>query len=185
MRRLTDRLIYVVRNNLLHLSNEMLLKRPNPQQWSIAQCMEHLNKINVFYLDKIEKAIKDSLAQGLQPKQEHKVGWMGKTFVQSVYLDDQNQPIHKSKTPRIYMPMLGENADAKAVLNHFIALQLRLFDLLEQAGQANLKKMRLATPSFFVKMSLGNVLLYLVYHNQRHVVQAHKALYDNYFASLL
>ena len=58
----------------------------------------------------------------------------------------------------------------------FIALQEELLDLLEVAKNKNLDKIKTKTTLPLVKFKLGDTLRFVIHHNERHIVQAKKAL---------
>ncbi|MDO4729111.1 MAG: DinB family protein, partial [Bacteroidota bacterium] len=58
-------------------------------------------------------------------------------------------------------------------LEKFIDQQTELLDLLQQAYNVDLIKVKTKTSiSKFIKLRLGDTLQFVVFHNQRHILQA-------------
>ncbi|WP_353959979.1 hypothetical protein [Chryseobacterium tructae] len=65
----------------------------------------------------------------------------------------------------------------KGVVNEFIQQQQQLLDLLEKAKHINLEKTKTAISiSKLITLKLGDTFRFVIYHNQRHIVQAEKVI---------
>lgn len=59
----------------------------------------------------------------------------------------------------------------------FIGQQQQLLKLLQAARMVNLNKVKTRISiSRFVKIKLGNTFRFVIYHNQRHILQAKRVL---------
>ena len=74
----------------------------------------------------------------------------------------------KSKNP-IYSKLNNEK-----VLLEFLDLQSELKVLLEKARTKNLTKIKTSITLPLLKFRLGDTLRFVIYHNERHIVQAKK-----------
>ncbi|WP_090786684.1 DinB family protein [Pedobacter sp. ok626] len=146
-----------------------LSERNAPNEWSILECIEHLNLYGSFYLPAIEKAI-------LSQKTIHnscvfKSGILGNYFVNLVKL--KQAKIKKMSTAKTMDPF--EKQLTITTIDRFLKQQERLKSLLEQARYVDITKAK--TPisiSRFIKLRLGDILRFMVYHIERHVAQANK-----------
>jgi uncharacterized damage-inducible protein DinB len=151
---------------LLSLSEQELNTRPAEDQWSTAQVIAHLAHYNTIYLPRIASA----LAEGHKSSTAYKPGWLGNYFTKLMQpLPDGRLP-SKMKAPGASVP--PAQLDAHQQMKTFIAQQEQFIGLLQQAGSADLGKIRIATSiSSLLKLKLGDTFRFLVAHQQRHFVQ--------------
>lgn len=154
------------------LSPVVLNARNAPKSWSILECLEHLNRYGDFYIPELEKQIKTSQ----HPSSNlFKSGWLGNYFAQSMLVKEGMKPIKTFAS----MNPIGSTLN-KDVVSTFIAQQYTLLELLEKAKNINLCKTKTGISiSKWIKLRLGDTLRVVIYHNQRHMVQAKKVLQKN------
>lgn len=154
-------------------SPSRLLKQPAEKKWSAAQCLEHLNSYGRYYLPQIEYAIQAAKQKGHEATDEFKAGLLGNYFYQMM-LPKEGKP-KKMSAPKDHQPIA--NLDADKVVSEFIDQQERLLVLLEKARKINLEKAKVPISiAKFIKLKLGDVFMFLIAHNYRHVLQAERAL---------
>ena len=79
------------------------------------------------------------------------------------------------KTFKVMNPA-GSKLDRK-VLEKFIGQQKTTLELLEKAAMVSLTKTKTSISiSSWIKLRLGDTLRVVIYHNQRHLVQAAKVM---------
>jgi hypothetical protein len=155
------------------LSPEKMLQQPAEGKWSAAQCLEHLNAYGRYYLTAIEKEISEQTAIS-QPPNTFRAGWLGNYFTR-LMLPKEDGKVTKMSAPKEYSPNNKLNSDR--VLAEFINQQEKLLQLLEAARKVDLDKIRIPISIMrFIKLKLGDVFLFLIAHNYRHVLQAERAL---------
>jgi hypothetical protein len=154
---------------MLQLGEERLNKRPAPESWSALECIEHLNYYGDFYLPEIAQRMAQS---SYPPKAIFKSGWLGNYFAKSLLPKEQ---LNAMKTFKSMDPM-GSTLDS-SVLSTFLQQQVETLSLLERAKDVDLNKTKTAISiSKLIKLRLGDTFRVLIYHNQRHVMQAERAL---------
>lgn len=154
---------------LRQLSEERLNQRPGPESWSALECIEHLNRYGDFYLPEITQRIAQS---DHSPKAVFKSGWLGNYFAKSML---PKESLNTMKTFSSMDPM-GSELDA-SVLSTFLQQQVETLSLLERAKEVDLTKTKTAISiTKLIKLRLGDTFRVLIYHNQRHVLQAERAL---------
>lgn len=85
------------------------------------------------------------------------------------------EKLHNIKTFKDKKPVNSQLT--RAVLGRFVEQQKTLLDLLEQAREQDLSKVKTGISiSKFIKLRLGDTFRILVYHNQRHIVQAKRVI---------
>lgn len=148
--------------------------RNHPAQWSALECLEHLNRYGEFYLPEIEKAI---LSQKKNPRAHtFKSGLLGNYFANLMRV--KNGRITKMKTPADKNP-LGSQLSVSTV-DRFLKQLEMLKSLLHQARQIDLTKTKVPISlTRFVRLRLGDTFRLLVYHIERHIMQANSVLEDS------
>ena len=140
--------------------------------WSVAQTLEHLNMYNRHYLPLIEKAMvpitRDYSAWFLP-------GFWGNYFTKMIAPTNVYEIKNKMKTLKNFSPSKGLNVEQ--VFNEFFKQQQKFLHLLEIAKKRNLNNIRVPiTISRFIRLKLGDILRFLVAHQQRHMIQARNAV---------
>lgn len=151
---------------LISLSPSCLVKGPGRNAWNALQCAEHLNRYCVFYLPQLREALRytgNSTA--------FKSSIIGNMLVKTV---DPIVKKRKMKTFRAMNPSVME-AD-EAALSRFKSYQQELLDLLKDFEETDLNcKCIAVTFTKLIKLTTGDTLRFMVYHNRRHITQALKA----------
>ena len=155
-----------------NLKNESLASlnwKQETKSWSVLECIEHLNRYGNFYVPEITNKIEASKHVN---STVFKSNWLGNYFSKSVMYSEQ---LNKMKTFKSMNP-LNSSLTIKT-LDHFIKHQHQLIDLLTKSKSVNLDKTKTAISiSKLIKLKLGDTFRVVIYHNQRHIKQAEKAL---------
>ncbi len=154
---------------LNHKDFTTLNQKANPESWSALECLQHLNLYGDFYLPEIEQRMKASkhLSQPV-----FKSTWLGNKFAEML---KPREKLNKMPAPKDKNPV-GSQLD-KPVVEKFIAQQHKMLSLLERAKAVNLQKTKASiTLSKFIKLRLGDIFRVVIYHNERHLEQAFKAV---------
>lgn len=146
-----------------------LNQRPNKDAWSSLECIEHLNRYSRFYLPEITKQMETG------PRSKSSTftsSWLGNYFAKSM-LPRADKP-NKMKTLRSMNPV-GSELD-KQVLRQFLDDQHHMLELLERGSDRDLTRIKTGISiSKWIKLRLGDTFRVVIYHNQRHLIQALKA----------
>lgn len=157
---------------------------PAPGQWSMAQCLEHLNIYGRFYLPAIEKAIQQGKTKGHLAVANYSPGWLGAYFTNLMRPGAAGQLKSKMKAPKNAIP--AAQPDARAMLAEFIDQQETMLKLLDSASLVHLERLRVPislTP--WIRLQLGDTFSFVIAHLERHVLQAGRALEATQTISLL
>ncbi len=148
---------------------DAVLLQPAPDGgWSIAQCLDHLNGYGHFYLPEIEKNLNQSSAN----TPTFTSTWLGTYFTRMM---EPSTGTKKYKAFKNHVP--PPNLNAAAVMAEFIQQQETLLQYLKQARAANLDVIKIPLSiTKWIKLKLGDVLQFLIAHNERHVQQAKRHL---------
>jgi hypothetical protein len=143
--------------------------------WSAMQCLAHLNSYGDYYLPEIEKAIRNAKAHSQSGASYFTPGRLGNYFTNMMNPGENGLPAKKMKAFKAYIPASEGNSDQ--VIATFIEQQEKLFTLIEAAKAIDLNKTKVPVSiAKFIKLKLGDVFMFLIAHNYRHVLQAERAL---------
>jgi hypothetical protein len=152
------------------LPTNQLNYRNAAQSWCALECLEHVNLLGDFYLDEIEKRI--GKAKGGPGKYFHS-GVIGGYLADAML--PKNGAVKKVKSFRSKDPM--HTGLPPAAIDRYLEQQHRMIGLLELAREVDLGKVRVSISiSRFFKLKLGDVFRLVIYHNQRHMLQADNVL---------
>lgn len=174
-KQLIDELIQSTRRNLDAVEGfskepyEKLNQRGSEKHWSAFECIEHLNRYSDFYLPEIARRIENANT----PADKIFVsGLLGNYFAESMR---PRKNLRKIRTFKDKDP-IGSDLD-KSVLIKFVQNQRDLLDLLTKAREISLRRTRTSVSiATWIKLRLGDTLRVVVYHNERHLMQAEKAI---------
>lgn len=151
------------------LSTEKLNWRGEKDSWSILECFEHLNLYGDFYIPEIKKSIESSKTK---PKENFNSGILGNYFAKSML---PKEKLNKMKTFKDKNP-IGSKLN-KTTIERFISQQEKILTLLDKSREIDLNTTKTAISiSKLIKLKIGDTFRVVVYHNQRHIVQAKKIL---------
>lgn len=151
--------------SLKKLSEKELNYKESSGEWSILECIEHLNIYGDFY----NPAIKESIQKTTTTSSKiFKSGVLGNYFVNLIA---PKEKLNKMKTLKENNP-LGSCLDID-VINRFINQQKEYLELIEQSKNINLTKTKTAISiTKLIKLRLGDTLRFITAHNERHMLQA-------------
>lgn len=155
--------------SLEQLSTQQLQYRQHENSWSILECLEHLNLYGKFYIPKIRKALENSNSKKVNT---FKSGFLGNKFALSMLPNNQMKSMNtfKSKNP------IHATLNRKYVIAQFLKQQKDLLNLLKISKDKNISKIYTATTLPLIKFRLGDTFRFVIYHNERHIVQAKRIL---------
>lgn len=170
LNQITTRIIEGVKPYRL-LDDSLFLQRLAPQQWSIAECLEHLNLYGEFYIPVIHEFISKNAETPPQPV--YHPGPLGNYFARSMKVNQDGFPLRKMKTFKDKNPigMVPE----RSVLDRFINQQESYLELLRLAGYTDINQKGIPiTITRLIRLKLGDALRFIIYHNERHWLQAER-----------
>jgi hypothetical protein len=153
------------------LTSERWSMRPALDQWSVAECLIHLNLTSEAFLPLISDAIIRGRALKLfasGPFRRDIVGW----FVHWI----TEPPVRvRVRTTAPFVPSGVEPKDS--VLNLFDTLQARLVSCLHDAAGLDLGRLRITSPfDSRLRYNLYSCLRILPAHQRHHLAQAEEAI---------
>jgi hypothetical protein len=155
-----------VANIFQPLDDAALMWRPNPKEWSILICFDHLNQTYNYYQAKIERALAAPFLVEANEDNYRPSVWGG------IYMFFALNPRMSFPTPAALMPTLSPE---RAALEQYLTKQQELLHLLSQLDRVDLARTRIPIEKS-VAFNLGDCLKILVYHDSLHIRQARNVL---------
>lgn len=155
------------------LSPARLWWRPEPDAWSIGECLEHLVLTGEAYLEVLDESIAEGRRRGLVAERPYRTGLVGR------WLAALLEPPPRFGVPapgriRPRRPGPGGGPDASP-LPRFEALRGRLGERLEAADGLDLRRIRVTSPFFWwLRFDLGSAFRIVAAHERRHLWQARR-----------
>lgn len=142
----------------------LLCQKKTAKEWSILECVEHLNLYSDFYLPQVERKI---AVPRTSSAPTFKAGLLGNYFSKMML---PREKINKMKTAMDMNP-LNANLD-KSVIDRFLLHQSKLIELLKTSENVSLSKIKIKTSiSSLIKLQLGDCFQFLNNHTIRHIAQ--------------
>jgi hypothetical protein len=163
-----------IQQTVLHyqyIELELLNHKASPESWSALECLEHLNLYGDYYLPEMEK----SILQGKTAKLEtYTPGFLGDYFAKTMQVKP-NGSLKRMKSPSDKIP--ASSRLGITTTDRFLKQTDHLLRLLDLAVTTDLQHSK--TPisiSKWVKLRLGDTFRFYVYHIERHIAQAERAI---------
>lgn len=145
--------------------------RPNEYTWSLIDIFSHLNEFSRFYHEAITSKI--ARTRYTEPKENFVSSPLGKAGWSSMKLGNAKNVKRKFNAPKAYNPTFEKDIVDESAIEHFTAYQSEWLEILEKVKTVNIRRVKIPISiSKIVKFRLGDTLLYVTYHNERHVQQA-------------
>ena len=152
------------------LSEAQLNWKPSPEQWSIAQCLEHLaitsGKFDNYFSLALERARKK---RPITNAPAYKPSIVGGWLARQVNPDGGR----KLPAPKAFRP--SEVSNIHTPLDLFLNQQVKFIDFVCQCNGIDYNKTRLRSPvTPLMRYSLADAFVITVLHSQRHLGQARR-----------
>lgn len=145
---------------------------PVKGKWSIVQVLEHVNAFNRHYLPELEKQLSVITYKN---NTWFNSGFFGEKLVKSQKPTNVFEVKNKMRTLKKYN--FPNSLNVETVLNEYLQHQDKLLQLLDLAKNKDLNQLRFPlTFTKLIKLRLGDLLRFLIAHEQRHMIQARNTL---------
>lgn len=153
------------------LSAAQLNWRPNPDEWSIAYCVEHVIVANAGYFAPIGQILAGTKAGSLWERLPLLPGLFGGFLIRSLAPGARGFV----PAPKAFLP--GSTDISADVLDRFKAQQAELLALMERCRGLDAAKIIVTSPAAdFITYSLLDAFRIIVVHMQHHLHQTAKLL---------
>lgn len=149
--------------------------KPSAEQWSVAQCFEHLLTSNKGYFPIIDNVLAGQ-KQTLWQSMPGLPGLAGKLLIKSL----DPAATRKLKAPKSFQP--SESDISSSVINDFVEQQARIVEKMKATAHLNLEKIVISSPALgAITYSLMDAYRIIVVHEQRHFQQARRVTEEQGF----
>jgi hypothetical protein len=167
---ITEENINQVDKWMTKLSDKQLNWRPNPGVWSVAEILSHLNAYARYYHPAVKNKIETTRYRNA--KEEFISSPLGRSAWKSMKLGRALNVKRKFKAPKGYNPSIDPSLVNGNELIDFKANQNELLEILKLSANVNVRKVKIPISiSKIVRLRLGDALMFVVYHNERHMQQ--------------
>jgi hypothetical protein len=155
------------RNHFSGLSEEQFNWKANLNEWSVAQCLEHLRMNGISFMPVLDRVIRDKSGTFDDENMEYRHGFIGKRAIRII----GPESTRKFKTTKNMDPRLSNYA--LSALDDFVEFQSVLQNYIEDFRKVNIRNTIIPFPGFPIfRLSLGDMLKFIIEHEKRHIKQA-------------
>jgi len=140
--------------------------RPSPKQWSICECLTHLNVTDERDLPAMDSEIDRGRAAGITGHGPFQYSFMSRRMVRSM----EPPPKFRFKAPKVFLPVSDQPKDK--VMAEFLSIHDRMMELVTKSNGLDLAKITVPSPIKLIRFSLGQRFALLAAHDRRHLYQA-------------
>ncbi|MGZ8544033.1 MAG: DinB family protein [Flavisolibacter sp.] len=171
-----DALATQVQDSFGSLNTEQLNWKPQPGQWSIAQCLDHLIVSNNTYFPTFDKVLNEGYRLTLLQKMNPFKKSLGAMMIKSLGPGSSK----KFTAPQIFTPSSSDVSGD--IVSVFVSAQNKLKTYFQNLSEKDSNKILIASPvSSFITYSLADAMEIITVHEQRHVNQALKVFHQPNF----
>ena len=161
-----------LRNNIEFIPLDSLKFKPGKEEWSVLECIEHLNLQLDWYIPRIRKKIH---LRKVKTGDSYSTGFFGDRMVSSME-PDQGEVRYPMKTFRNFNPSRSPR-EGKKVIDQFKWYLDELDKALVDSVDLDLGKIRVRSAiGSILRFKLGDCYRFILAHNERHLLQCKKAL---------
>jgi len=175
LRNITESNISFVTKKCTYLGENQITWKPSNDSWNIQEVLSHLNSYSAYYhqifVEKIQHTKFVNVKENFVPSP------LGRSAWKSMKLGRLNNVKRKFGAPKNLNPSLTTEILDIDSSNNFLKSQNQLLTILVEAEKVNLRKVKIPISiSKIVRFRLGDALMFVVYHNERHIQQVKNIL---------
>jgi len=171
LQKITESSIDSVQKKFSKLTDNQLDWRPNSETWSIREIFAHINEYVLFYHPAFLKKIDTTRFK--DAKENFVSSPLGRSAWKMMKLGNAKNVKRKFRAAKLYNPQIVQSIVKPTAINDFIDSQHEFLVILEKAKTINIRKSKIGISiSKIIRLRFGDGLLFVVYHNERHVQQA-------------
>lgn len=149
------------------LRSDQLAWRPAPGRWSIAECLEHLNRTAETMMPGIDAAIAEARAHGLTRRAPYRPGIIERFVLKGT------EPPPKAKMKAVKTLAPATDFDPMAAVARFFDFQDELGRRIAACNDVDLARVKVPSPvASWLRYRLGFAFHFFLAHERRHLWQA-------------
>jgi hypothetical protein len=171
LKSITQENINFIKKKFSHLNDDQKNWRKDLDSWSINEIFAHLNEYALYYHQAFSSKINRTRFR--DTKDVFISSPLGRSAWKSMKLGNAKNVKRKFKAQRTYNPSIHPELLKEQAIEQFNESQVELLSIIDRAQTVNLRKVKIPISiSKIVRLKLGDALLFVVYHNERHMYQA-------------
>jgi hypothetical protein len=141
--------------------------KPGADQWSVAQCFDHLVTANESFFPIFEKVLSGEKKNTFWESLPWLPAFWGKMLIKAVAPESKR----KLKAPKIFHPS-SSNVDG-AIIGRFVDQQNQVIRYMKATEDLDLEKIKISSPvTHLITYSLMDAYRIIITHEKRHLLQA-------------
>ena len=172
---IVDENIEFVEKKCQHFSAEQKNWKPDPSSWSISEVFAHLNRYADYYHPAFKSKVEKTKFR--KPTDNFVSSPLGKASWKSMKLGRLKNIKRKFKAPPGYNPSNNPELITGNDEKLFLENQRTFLQTMEAAKEINLRKAKISISlSKIIKFRFGDALMFVIYHDERHIEQIKKIM---------
>ena len=168
--KITQENIELVNKSIRKMSENQLNWIPNPGVWSVTQVLAHLNEYGRYYHPTLTRKIENTRFDST--KEAFVSSPLGRSAWKSMKLGNAKNVKRKFRAQKGYNPSFDKDLVKGNEIDVFLEQQNELLTIIEKSEKVNMRRVKIPISiSKIIRLRLGDALLFVVYHNQRHMQQ--------------
>ncbi len=177
---ITQENLSFVQKKCVHLGEQQMIWRSSSTSWSIQEVLSHLNSYSEYYNKLILSKIRRKKHKNA--KEQFISSPLGRSAWRSMKLGRANNIKRKFQATKNYNPTTNPDLLDEHSVENFIHSQEEMLTILDKAKEVNLKKIKIPMSiSKIIRLRLGDALMFVIYHNERHIQQIKNILNHSNF----
>lgn len=169
-----------IKKKCVFLGDNQIIWRPSSSSWNIQEVLSHLISYSAYYNPLILDKLLDTKFKA--SKEQFLSSPLGRSAWKSMKLGRANNIKRKFRATKHYNPTTNPDLLDSNSIEHFIQSQEEMLTILDKAKEVNLRKIKVPMSiSKIIRLRLGDALMFIVYHNERHVQQIKNILNHSNF----
>jgi hypothetical protein len=149
------------------LTAQQLNWKPGADQWSVAQCFDHLVTANESFFPIFDKVLSGEKKNAFWESLPWLPAFWGKMLIKAV----APESTRKLKAPKIFHPS-SSSVDG-AIIRRFIDRQYQVIRYMKATEDLDLEKIKISSPvTNLITYSLMDAYKIIINHAKRHLLQA-------------
>lgn len=155
-----------VEQKLETLSESQIQWKPAPNQWSVLECLTHLNMVSQYYANQLKFKL-EHIPKNEHPSLDFQMSFNGKIMLG--FVDPKSA--RKIPAPSMFKPK-PYHLETPKVLKRYYGILTDLEEAIQKSHQLDWNAKLQSPFTSLLKFRVGDVLIFVLAHQQRHINQA-------------
>jgi uncharacterized damage-inducible protein DinB len=168
--KITQSNIEIIKDYIKKMSDTQLNWKPSKTSWSVNEVLSHLNEYGRYYNPVFIRKIENT--RFTSTKEAFLSSPLGRSAWKSMKLGNAKNIKRKIKSAKDSNPIFTPSLLEGDQVNTFKNQQNELLSIINESKAINIRRVKIPIlRSKVVRLRLGDALLFVVYHNERHTQQ--------------